>query len=74
MKKFLVVLSTLLILTGCGKKSEDVIKEFENKVNSLENYHLIGEMQIANNEDKYNYEVDVTYKKGNYYIVSLINK
>ena len=52
MKKFLVVLSTLLILTGCGKKSEDVIKEFENKVNSLENYHLIGEMQIANNEDK----------------------
>ena len=74
MKKFLVVLSTLLILTGCGKKSEDVIKEFENKVNSLENYHLIGEMQIANNEDKYNYEVDVTYKKGNYYKVSLINK
>lgn len=74
MKKFLVVLCTLLILTGCGKKSEDVIKEFENKVNSLENYHLIGEMQIANNEDKYNYEVDVTYKKGNYYKVSLINK
>ena len=31
-------------------------------------------MQIANNEDKYNYEVDVTYKKGTYYKVSLINK
>lgn len=74
MKKILVVLSTLLILTGCGKKSEDIIKEFENKVNSLENYHLIGEMQISNNEDKYNYDVDVTYKKGNYYKVSLTNK
>lgn len=74
MKKILVVLSTLLILTGCGKKSEDIIKEFENKVNSLDNYHLIGEMQISNNEDKYNYDVDVTYKKGNYYKVSLTNK
>lgn len=74
MKKILVVLSTLLILTGCGKKSEDIIKEFESKVNSLENYHLIGEMQISNNEDKYNYDVDVTYKKGNYYKVSLTNK
>lgn len=31
-------------------------------------------MQITNNEDKYNYLVDVTYKKGTYYKVSLINK
>ena len=27
-----------------------------------------------NNEDKYNYTVDVTFKKGNYYKVSLTNK
>ena len=74
MKKFLVVLFSLFLLVGCGKKSDDVIKEFESKVNSLENYHLEGEMQITNNEDKYNYLVDVTYKKGTYYKVSLINK
>ena len=61
MKKFLVVLFSLFLLVGCGKKSDDVIKEFESKVNSLENYHLEGEMQITNNEDKY-------------YKFSLINK
>ena len=31
-------------------------------------------MQITNNEDKYKYLVDFTYKKGTYYKVSLINK
>ena len=40
----------------------------------LKNYHLVGEMQIVSNEDKFNYKVDVTFKKGNYYKVSLINK
>ncbi len=74
MKKFLVVLFSLFMLVGCGKNDENVVKEFEKKVNSLDNYHLIGEMEITNNEDKYNYNVDVTFKKGNYYKVSLVNK
>ena len=74
MKKFLVVVFSLFMLVGCGKNDENVVKEFENKVNSLDNYHLIGEMEIVNNEDKYNYIVDVTFKKGNYYKVSLTNK
>ena len=74
MKKFLVVLFSLCMLVGCGKNDENVVKEFEKKVNSLDNYHLIGEMEITNNEDKYNYNVDVTFKKGNYYKVSLVNK
>ena len=69
MKKFLVVVFSLFMLVGCGKNDENVVKEFENKVNSLDNYHLIGEMEIVNNEDKYNYTVDVTFKKGNYYKV-----
>lgn len=74
MKKILVLLFSLLLVVGCGKKEEDVVKEFENKVTSISNYHLIGQMEILNNEDKYNYNVDVTYKKGNFYKVSLINK
>ena len=74
MKKFLVVVFSLFMLVGCGKNDENVVKEFENKVNSLDNYHLIGEMEIVNNEDKYNYTVDVTFKKENYYKVSLTNK
>ena len=74
MKKFLVVLFSLFLLIGCGKKSEDIVKEFESTVEGLKNYHLVGEMQIVSNEDKFNYKVDVTFKKGNYYKVSLINK
>ena len=31
-------------------------------------------MEIVNNEEKYTYDVDVTFKKGNYYKVSLVNK
>lgn len=74
MKKFLVVLFSLFMLVGCGKEEENIVSKFESKVNELENYHLTGEMDIASNEDKYTYSVDVTYKKGNYYKVSLINK
>jgi len=74
LKKFLVVLFSLFILVGCGKKESDVVSKFEETVNNMNNYHLVGEMEIVNNEDKYNYSVDVTYKKGNYYKVSLINE
>ncbi len=74
MKKFLVVLFSLFLLVGCGKDESDIVKKFESTVNELKNYHLTGEMEIVNNEDKYNYKVDVTYKKGNYYKVSLVNK
>lgn len=75
MKKILIVVFSLLLLVGCGKKKDsDVVKEFETKVNSIKNYHLTGVMDIVSNEDKYSYNVDVTYKKGNYYKVSLINK
>ena len=74
MKKFLVVFFSLFLLVGCGKDEADVIKEFEKTVNEIKNYHLTGEMEIVNNEDKYTYNVDVTFKKGNYYKVSLVNK
>jgi len=74
LKKFLVVLFSLFLMVGCGKEKEDVVKQFESTVNELKNYHLTGEMELVNNEDKYNYKVDVTYKKGNYYKVSLVNK
>ena len=69
MKKFLVVLISLLLLVGCGKKESNIVENFQNTVNKLNNYHLTGEMELVNNEEKYNYKVDVVYKKGNYYKV-----
>jgi len=74
LKKFLVILLSLFLLVGCGKDNEDIVKQFESTVNELKNYHLTGDMEIVNNEEKYTYSVDVTYKKGNYYKVSLVNK
>ena len=74
MKKFLLVLFSLFILSGCGNKEESIVKEFENTINNIKNYHLTGNMIIKNNEEKYTYGVDVTFKEGNFYKVSLINK
>ncbi len=74
MKKIFLVLISCILLVGCGKKSDNIIADVETTINGLSNYHLIGDLTIANNEDKYNYSVDVTYLKGNYYRVSLVNK
>ena len=74
MKKVLLVLISCILLVGCGKKESDVVADVETTINGLNNYHLVGDLTIANNEDKYNYTVDVTYLKGDYYRVSLVNK
>ena len=74
MKKIFLVFVSCILLVGCGKKSENIVADVETTINGLNNYHLLGDLTIANNEDKYNYSVDVTYLKGDYYRVSLINK
>ena len=73
MKKILLFLSVLvLFVTGCGKYSEkDIIKELNKKIK--DGYMLSGELAITNNDDIYNYEVEVSFKKDNYYKVVLTN-
>ncbi len=75
MKKiFLSLILICLILTGCGKdKSSDVLKEFANKVNNSDSYYLDGTMELVNNEDVYNYNIAVSYKKDDFYKIELIN-
>lgn len=74
MKKLLFILLCSILVVGCGKvDSEKVLKEFETKVTNSDNYTLTGTMEIINNEDVYNYEVNVSYLKGDYYKVNLIN-
>ena len=74
MKKLLFILLCSILIVGCGKvDSEKVLKEFETKVTNSDNYTLTGTMEIINNEDVYNYEVNVSYLKGDYYKVNLIN-
>lgn len=62
----------VLFITGCGKYSEkDIVKEISKKIN--DSYKLSGELSISNNDDIYNYDVEVSYKKDKYYKVSLTN-
>lgn len=77
MKKiFLMLLLCLsLFLTGCGKNDEkSVMKNFEKKVNDTDSYHIVGILDITNNDDTYTYDVDVSYKEDDNYRVSLTNK
>ncbi len=74
MKKVLFILIACLIFTGCNKfDSNDALEKFNKKIESTSAYNLEGTMEIVSNEEKYLYDVDVSYKEGDYYKVSLVN-
>ena len=73
-KRVLILLCGCFLLTGCFGKSSNSVDKFIKKVNKAKNYYLTGNLQIINNEDTYNYDVKVSYKKDDYFKVSLINK
>ena len=75
MKKiFLCLILICLILTGCGKKNErEVLNGFQDKVNNTDSYFLEGDMELINNEDVYNYNISVSYKKDDFYKIELVN-
>lgn len=76
MKKILIgLIITLLLVTGCGKNSESsIVSDLDKKINKAEAYKLDGKLEIVNNDDVYNYDIEVSYKKDNYYKVLLTNK
>lgn len=75
MKKIFLIVISCFLLAGCGKYSETgIIKKLENKIDNTSGYKIKGELTINNGEDKYIYNVDVSYKKKDYYRVSLQNK
>lgn len=76
MKKFLGIgVILLLLLTGCGKYSEkEIVKDLTKNMKSLKGYYLEGIMEIINNEDIYKYDVKVSFKKDDFYKVSLKNQ
>lgn len=74
MKKIFILITMLLLLCGCSKTSEEkLIKKFSNDVNSSKSYLLKGSLEILNDEDTFNYSVEVGYKKKDLYKVKLIN-
>lgn len=75
MKKILFIIVMLcIVLTGCGKYNErDALNDFDKKISSLKSYYLNGTLEIVNDENIYNYNVEVNYKKDDLYKVSLEN-
>ena len=70
----MLLFSCLLLLGGCSKSNEEkLIKDFTDKVNASKSYTLNGSLEILNDEDTFNYQVEVGYKKKDMYKVKLIN-
>lgn len=74
MKKIIVVLGFILLLSGCGKNTEkDILRKFINSVDESKGYQLNGKLTIIRNENKYTYDIDSSYKKKDLFRVSLKN-
>lgn len=75
MKKLLILFFfSLVLFAGCGKYGEtDVIKDFSKKINDAKAYYIDGKLEIVNNDNVYNYDVEVAFKEKNYYRVTLTN-
>ena len=76
MKKVFLLLVVIIAFTatGCTKVGKNtVVRDFSNKLDKSSGYHFKGKLMVHNNDDVYNYDVDVSYKKGNYYKVILNN-
>lgn len=71
---FLILLFSLLIV-GCRKTGEkEVVKDLTKKIEETKSYHLVGELEMLNNDDVYKYDVDVSYEQEDKFRVSLKNK
>ena len=75
MKKVLIIfIGIILFLTGCGKTTgDDIEKDLSKKINKLDSYLLDGELEVLNNDEVYNYKIEVGYHSDNYR-VTLTNK
>lgn len=75
-KLFLIFMLTLVIfLTGCGKENKEKIRNnFINDTENLKGYYMEGTLSITNNDDTYNYDAKVGYKKDDNFKVELVNK
>ena len=74
MKKylFLFLLVLCIFIVGCGKNNDKSIKDdLVKKINNLKSYQLSGKLEVVNNDDVFNYDVEVNYKDKDYYRVSL---
>ena len=73
MKRIILLVGLFLLLCGCNKNN-NVVNTFVKKLDKVDNYKLIGNMDIMSNEDTFSYKVEASKSKNGYYKVSLVNK
>ncbi|MBR4231214.1 MAG: outer membrane lipoprotein carrier protein LolA [Bacilli bacterium] len=74
-KYFLLLILTVGFLTGCKANNEiNVIDKFSNEIKRSKSYHLLGTMEIQNDEIIYEYDMNVYHLNDNYYKVEMTNK
>ncbi len=75
MKKVVILLLVLTLMTGCGKKNaKNIINDFSNKVNNTKSYSLKGNMEIYADEETFTYSIEADYMKENFYKVTMLNQ
>ena len=74
MKKILLAILGILCIGGCQKNTNnDILSDVSKMITKSKSYHLKGHMELLNDEETFNYTVDVAYLQDNYYKVELIN-
>ena len=52
----------VILLAGCSNSTNtDIVKNFSNNIKKSKSYKLIGKMELLNDEETFNYNVDVSY-------------
>ena len=77
MKKLFITVAFIatLCLTGCySLKDSEIRDNFIKDIEGLKAYYMEGTLKLTNNDDTYEYDVEVKYKKDNKYKVTLKNK
>lgn len=70
-----VVMSLVIFLIGCGKKSEaDVVHDLEKMIDSVNSYAAEGSMVLHSGEQPQEYELSVWYQKPDFYRIAITNK
>lgn len=74
-KRIFIIFVISILFVGCFKSNKNnVVKDLNQKLSDLSAYKFTGLLSISNNEDTYNYDVEVSYKEDDNYRVSIINK
>lgn len=70
-----VVMSAVLILAGCGEKSEaDVVQDLEQMIDRMNSYAAEGSMILHSGEQPQEYQLSVWFQKPEFYRIAITNK